>query len=97
MSCVMQETRAQQSLPPGARRLEHLNNELLPFWTTESAFGQPLGAFPTRRCNDRQLYNERKPCPEIEPPTNDISSRFPASHTAMVWLFILLAIAPIWI
>ena len=54
-----------QSVPPGARWLEHLSNELLPFWTTETALGKPLGAFPSIRCNDRTLYDARKPCPEI--------------------------------
>ncbi len=59
-------TRAQQSLPPGSRWLDHLNNELLPFWTTRTAFGQPLGAFPETRCDDTTLYDEQKPCPEIQ-------------------------------
>ena len=31
------------SLPTGARWLEHLNNDLLPFWTMPSALGNPLG------------------------------------------------------
>jgi mannose/cellobiose epimerase-like protein (N-acyl-D-glucosamine 2-epimerase family) len=56
-----------QTVPPGERWLEHLNNELLPFWTTETALGGPLGAFPSIRCNDRTLYDARRPCPEIPP------------------------------
>jgi mannose/cellobiose epimerase-like protein (N-acyl-D-glucosamine 2-epimerase family) len=56
---------AQPSVPVGARWLDHLNNDLLPFWTTETALGSPLGAFPSIRCDDRSLYNARKPCPEI--------------------------------
>lgn len=56
---------AQLYLPSGTRWLDHLNNELIPFWTTESAFGNPIGAFPSIRCDDRTLYNEQKPCPEI--------------------------------
>src|SRR5947209_892879 len=55
----------QSSMPPGTRWLDHLNKELLPFWTTETAFGNPFGAFPSTRCDDTTLYNERKPCPEI--------------------------------
>src|SRR5450631_2558185 len=54
-----------QSVPPGSHWLEHLNNDLLPFWTTETALGKPLGAFPSIRCNDRTLYDARKPCPEV--------------------------------
>src|SRR6266705_7129814 len=56
---------SQTPLPPGARWLDHLNNELLPFWTTATAFGNPFGAFPSTRCDDTALYDERKPCPEI--------------------------------
>ncbi len=56
---------AQQAVPPGARWLEHLNNDLLPFWTTDTALGTPVGAFPSIRCDDRSIYDPRKPCPEI--------------------------------
>src|ERR1700730_10445115 len=56
-----------QTVPPGERWLEHLSNDLLPFWTTETALGKPLGAFPSIRCNDRTLYDARRPCPEISP------------------------------
>jgi len=56
---------AQQPVPPGSRWLDHLNKELLPFWTSEAAFGKTPGAFPSIRCDDGTLHNERKPCPEI--------------------------------
>ena len=56
---------AQHTLPSGHRWLEHLNNDLLPFWTVETAYGKPFGAFPSFRCNDRTLLDEKKPCPEI--------------------------------
>src|SRR6266550_3971054 len=56
---------AQQPVPPGVRWLEHLNIDLLPFWTTDTALGTPVGAFPSIRCDDRSLYNASKPCPEI--------------------------------
>jgi mannose/cellobiose epimerase-like protein (N-acyl-D-glucosamine 2-epimerase family) len=56
---------AQEPLPAGSRWLEHLNDDLLPFWTTESALGKPVGAFPTVRCDDRTLYNPVKPCAEV--------------------------------
>src|SRR5260370_17977626 len=55
----------QSSLPAGTRWLDHLNKELLPFWTTDSAFGNPFGAFPGTRCDAATLYHERNPCPEI--------------------------------
>ena len=56
----------QSSLPAGTRWLDHLNKELLPFWTTDSAFGKPFGAFPETRCDDATLHDERDPCPEIQ-------------------------------
>lgn len=58
-------TSAQTDVPTGARWLEHLNGDLLPFWTSETALGNPLGAFPSVRCDDRSLYNSRKPCREV--------------------------------
>jgi mannose/cellobiose epimerase-like protein (N-acyl-D-glucosamine 2-epimerase family) len=56
---------AQSSLPSGTRWLDHLNNELLPFWTTDAAFGSPAGAFASARCDDATLYDEKSPCPEF--------------------------------
>ena len=55
----------QSSLSAGTRWLDHLSKELLPFWTTDSAFGNPFGAFPGTRCDDATLYDERNRCPEI--------------------------------
>jgi mannose/cellobiose epimerase-like protein (N-acyl-D-glucosamine 2-epimerase family) len=52
-------------LPSGDRWLEHLNRELLPFWDKETAFGKPVGAFPSVRCNDGSLLDRANPCPEI--------------------------------
>ena len=57
---------SQSSSPPGSRWLDHLNKELLPFWTTSAAFGQPFGAFPTTRCDDATLYDVQNPCAEIQ-------------------------------
>jgi mannose/cellobiose epimerase-like protein (N-acyl-D-glucosamine 2-epimerase family) len=60
--------------PPEERWLEHLNNDLLPFWTTESALGKPIGAFPSVRCNDRTLFDARRPCPEVA--SDSVHQRF---------------------
>ncbi len=54
-----------QDLPTGARWLDHLTGELLPFWDNAAAYGNPAGAFPGTRCDDTTLYNPSKPCPEI--------------------------------
>jgi len=35
---------------------------LLPYWTIPSALGEPVGNFPTYRCNDGSLNN----CPELD-------------------------------
>jgi uncharacterized protein (TIGR03437 family) len=53
------------NLPTGARWLEHLNNDLLPFWTMPSALGNPLGSFPSTRCDDGSLLNFANPCAPI--------------------------------
>ena len=53
------------NLPTGARWLEHLNNDLLPFWTMPSALGNPLGSFPSTRCDDGSLLDFNKPCAPI--------------------------------
>jgi hypothetical protein len=49
----------------GSRWVDHLKYDLLPFWTTQSAFGDPIGAFPGTRCDDTTLYDPAHPCPEI--------------------------------
>jgi uncharacterized protein (TIGR03437 family) len=53
------------SLPTGDRWLLHLNNDLLPFWTMPSALGNPLGSFPSTRCDDGSLLDFNNPCPPI--------------------------------
>ena len=52
-------------LPPGERWIEHLNEDLLPFWTLRTALGQPVGNFPTYRCNDGSLPDSHHLCPEL--------------------------------
>jgi uncharacterized protein (TIGR03437 family) len=53
------------NLPTGSRWLEHLNNDLLPFWTMPTALGSPLGSFPSTRCDDGSLLDFTNPCPPI--------------------------------
>jgi mannose/cellobiose epimerase-like protein (N-acyl-D-glucosamine 2-epimerase family) len=56
-----------RDLPRGERWLEHLEKDLLPFWTMPSALGEPLGNFPTYRNNDGSLVDPTKPLrPELE-------------------------------
>src|SRR5690242_2331719 len=63
------------SLPSGSRWLAHLNKDLLPFWMSESALGNPIGAFPTFRCDDQTLYDPRRPCAEVTRNTKQPSER----------------------
>lgn len=55
-----------KALPKGERWIEHLKNDLLKFWDTKAALGNPVGNFPTYRCNDGSLYNVKTPCPELK-------------------------------
>ena len=53
------------ALPTGDRWLAHLNQDLLPFWTMPAALGNPLGEFPSTRCDDGSLLDFKHPCPPI--------------------------------
>jgi mannose/cellobiose epimerase-like protein (N-acyl-D-glucosamine 2-epimerase family) len=63
---------AQAALPPGLptsqRWRSHVQNELLPFWASANALGNPVGNFPTVRCNNGSLINRSNPCPEVNNP-----------------------------
>lgn len=48
-----------------ARWMKHLKEDLIPFWTTPDAFGDPVGMFPSMRCNDGRAFDAAAPCPEI--------------------------------
>ncbi|NEO99738.1 MAG: hypothetical protein F6K58_13880 [Symploca sp. SIO2E9] len=49
----------------GDRWIQHLNEDLLPFWTMPDALGED-GNFPTYRCNDGFLIDPMDPCPELQ-------------------------------
>jgi mannose/cellobiose epimerase-like protein (N-acyl-D-glucosamine 2-epimerase family) len=55
-----------KALPPGDRWIRHVKEDLLKFWDMPTALGQPLGNFPTYRCNDGALYDAARPCPELK-------------------------------
>ena len=40
-------------LPTGREWVTHIRQDLLPYWTTPVALGNPIGNFPTFRANDR--------------------------------------------
>jgi len=43
----------------------HLLLELMPFWETEAAIGNPPGNFPSTRCDDGSAVDWNNPCPEV--------------------------------
>jgi len=51
----------------GQRWKDHFTTDLLPYWTIPSALGEPIGDFPTYRCNDGSLSN----CTELDLNTVD--------------------------
>lgn len=53
-------------LPTDQRWMDHLQHEILPFWTLPTALGEPIGNFPSVRCNDGSLLDRNHPCPEIK-------------------------------
>jgi len=57
-----------RAVPEGSRWLQHLEQDLLPFWATPTALGEPVGNFPTYRCNDGSLYEAARACPELRAP-----------------------------
>jgi mannose/cellobiose epimerase-like protein (N-acyl-D-glucosamine 2-epimerase family) len=52
-------------LPSPSAWIDHLVNDLLPFWTSADAMGTPIGDFPTVRCNDGHVPTTTAQCPEI--------------------------------
>ncbi|MBE9066616.1 AGE family epimerase/isomerase [Leptolyngbya cf. ectocarpi LEGE 11479] len=57
---------AATALPTGQQWLDHVQQDLLPFWTSPTALGNPIGNFPSVRCDDGTLVNPDNPCPEIQ-------------------------------
>jgi mannose/cellobiose epimerase-like protein (N-acyl-D-glucosamine 2-epimerase family) len=55
-----------RDLPRGDRWVRHLQEDLLPFWTTPVALGTPLGDFPTYRNNDGSVTDFNNPRPEFQ-------------------------------
>lgn len=53
--------RAIDDTPYGARWMDHLQEDLLPFWTTDVALDNPVGNFPTYRHNDGSAVDPRDP------------------------------------
>ncbi|MGA8398424.1 MAG: hypothetical protein WB697_00955, partial [Stellaceae bacterium] len=52
-------------LPTPADWVQELKRDILPFWETPAALGNPVGSFPTFRCNDGTVTNPQAPCAEF--------------------------------
>ena len=52
-------------LPTGADWAAHLKNDLMPFYSTPDALGNPIGEFPSTRCDDGSALNFKMPCAPI--------------------------------
>jgi mannose/cellobiose epimerase-like protein (N-acyl-D-glucosamine 2-epimerase family) len=52
-------------LPAPADWVQELKRDILPFWETPAALGDPVGSFPTFRCNDGTVTNPQAPCAEF--------------------------------
>ena len=46
-------------LPTGQEWVTHLQQDLLPYWTTPVALGNPVGNFPTFRANDGSVIDSK--------------------------------------
>ncbi len=53
-------------LPTGQEWLTHIRQDLLPYWTTPAALGNPDGNFPTFRANDGSVINPKIPPQEVK-------------------------------
>lgn len=52
-------------LPTGDDWVNHLSNDLMSFYGMPSALGNPVGQFPSTRCDDGSLVDFKKPCAPI--------------------------------
>ena len=76
---------AQQSdLPLAADWVQQLRRDILPFWETPAALGDPVGNFPTFRCNDGWLTDPRAPCAEFLAAPDWIRGAVGRQYTRMI-------------
>jgi mannose/cellobiose epimerase-like protein (N-acyl-D-glucosamine 2-epimerase family) len=67
--------------------VDHVVDDMLPFWSTPDALGDPIGAFPGRRCNDGTLSDPAAPCPEGGLSTTDKPSRRPVAQSRQIFAY----------
>jgi mannose/cellobiose epimerase-like protein (N-acyl-D-glucosamine 2-epimerase family) len=52
-------------LPTGREWVVHMQEDLLPYWTSALALGNPIGNFPTSRADDGSVIDPKRPVPEV--------------------------------
>jgi mannose/cellobiose epimerase-like protein (N-acyl-D-glucosamine 2-epimerase family) len=72
------------NLPAAAEWKRHLEQDILPFWRTPVALGNPVGNFPTFRCNDGSLANPQAPCTEFLSAPDWIRGAVGRQYTRMI-------------
>ena len=53
-------------IPTGREWVTHIEEDLLPYWTTPVALGNPVGNFPTFRADDGSAIDPKHPPREVE-------------------------------
>jgi mannose/cellobiose epimerase-like protein (N-acyl-D-glucosamine 2-epimerase family) len=71
------------ALPDGSIWLKHARQDLIPYWTQPAAEGDPVGRFPTFRCNDGSAYVAANPCPELSHTPDWIKSELGRNYVRM--------------
>jgi len=74
---------AAAALPSLERWRRHVDDEILPFWTTRDALGTPIGNFPTFRCNDGTAFHPEAPCPELAHPPDWLAVELDRDYARM--------------
>jgi mannose/cellobiose epimerase-like protein (N-acyl-D-glucosamine 2-epimerase family) len=67
--------------------IDHVVNDMLPFWSVPDALGNPIGAFPGRRCNDGTLSDPAAPCPEANGSTTDKPTRWLVAQSRQIFAY----------
>ncbi len=57
---------ADTQLPSGQDWLDHAKKGLAPYWMMPTAQGNPIGNFPTFRCDNGTLLDVNQVCPELD-------------------------------
>ena len=81
---AQQQPAAVAALPAADDWKRHLERDILPFWETPAALGDPVGSFPTFRCNDGSVADPRAPCAEFLTAPDWIRTAIGRQYTRMI-------------